>query len=98
MRCTSGCRTGSIVRSYRAGFVVGAGGAGSAEGLLADDGAGRLVVDVEVAGGVLERRVGFGDGPLVGGEDRAGEAVDGGLVGEPQRVGPVGVVIDVGGE
>src|SRR6266496_2068060 len=37
---------------YRAGLVVGAGRAGSAEGLLADDGAARLVVDVEVAGGV----------------------------------------------
>src|SRR6266540_4049252 len=68
----------------RAGFVVGAGGSGSAEGLLADGGAGRLVVDVEVAGGVFEGGVGFGDGLLVGGEDGAGEAVDGGFVGEPE--------------
>ena len=37
-----------------AGLVVGAGGAAAAEGLLADDGAGRLVVDVEVAGRVAE--------------------------------------------
>src|SRR5580704_3111757 len=34
---------------HRAGLVVGAAGPGAAEGLLADDGAGGLVVDVEVA-------------------------------------------------
>ena len=39
----------------RAGLVVGARPAGAAERLLADDRAGRLVVDVEVAGGVAQR-------------------------------------------
>ena len=37
-----------------AGLVVGAGGPGPAEGLLSHDGAGALVVDVEVAGGVAQ--------------------------------------------
>jgi len=37
-----------------AGLVVGAGGSAAAEGLLADDGAGRLVVDVGAAGRVAQ--------------------------------------------
>ena len=40
----------------RPGLVVGARRAGAAERLLADDRAGGLVVDVEVAGGIPERR------------------------------------------
>ena len=40
-----------------AGLVVGAGRAAAAEGLLPDDGAGRLVVDVEVAGREAQRLV-----------------------------------------
>ena len=40
-----------------AGLVVGAGGAGAAERLLADHGTGGLVVDVEVARGVPQRGV-----------------------------------------
>ena len=40
---------------HRAGLVVGARGAGAAEGLLADDRAGGLVVDVEVARGEAQR-------------------------------------------
>src|SRR5688500_4218692 len=39
----------------RARLVVGAGGSRPSEGLLADDGARRLVVDVEVARGIAQR-------------------------------------------
>ena len=41
----------------RPGLVVGARAAGPAEGLAANDGTGRLVVDVEVAGGKAKRMV-----------------------------------------
>src|SRR5262245_61826716 len=58
-----------------AGLVVGAGGAGAAEGLLADDGAGGLVVDVEVAGGVAEAGLGGVDGGAVAREHSAGQGV-----------------------
>ena len=46
---------------HRTGLVVGAGGAGPPEGLLADHSAGGLVVDVEVAGGVVQRVGGLDD-------------------------------------
>ena len=58
-----------------AGLVVGARGAAAAERLLADDGAGRLVVDVEVAGGEAQPLGRVGDGGAVLGDDRAGERV-----------------------
>ncbi len=38
----------------RASLVVGSGGAGAAEGLLSDHGAGALVVEVDVAASVLQ--------------------------------------------
>ena len=60
---------------HRAGLVVGAAGPGAAERLLPDDGAGRLVVDVEVARREAQRSAGLGDrGPVLG-EDRAGQRV-----------------------
>ena len=58
-----------------AGFIIGAGGPGSAEGLLADDGAGTFVVDVEVAGCISESCLHLGDGKAVLGEDGAGQGV-----------------------
>src|SRR4051812_38566791 len=54
-----------------AGLVVRARGARPAERLLADDRAGRLVVDVEVAGPEAKRVRRPLDDPAVGGEDRA---------------------------
>src|SRR3954466_10693712 len=78
-------------------FVVGAGRARATERLGPDDGAGGLVVDVEVAGRVAEGIVGIADRPRVAGEDRAGESVRGRLVDEGQCLLPVGVVVDVGG-
>ena len=81
-----------------AGLVVGAGGTGAAERLLPDDRAGRLVVDVEVAGGEPQRMVSFGDGRPVLGDDGAGQAVRAALVDQAQRVGEgagAGVVVHV---
>src|ERR1700749_1374273 len=49
----------------RARLVVGAPGRGAAEGLLADDGAGGLVVDVEVARGKAEHLGRAGNGRAV---------------------------------
>src|SRR5450755_3425293 len=61
----------------RARLVVGAAGPRAAEGLLADDRSGRLVVDVEVAGGETERLGGSSDRRPVLGDDRAGQRVRG---------------------
>src|SRR5690606_31550964 len=81
----------------RARLVVGAAGAAAAEGLLADDGARGLVVDVEVAGGVTERGERLADRAAVTGKHGAGQAVRRRLVHEPQDVGPR-LVIDVRGD
>src|ERR1035437_576281 len=77
----------------RPGLVVGATGAAAAEGLLADHGAGRLVVDVEVARRVAQHVCCGVDGGAVGGEDGAGEPVRrGGVDGVQQRL-PVGLIV-----
>src|SRR5262249_11488692 len=60
---------------HRAGLVVRPGGARAAERLLADDGARRLVVDVEVAGRVAERLLGLDHRVAVVREDCAGQPV-----------------------
>src|SRR5205085_10829203 len=78
-----------------AGLVVGAGGAAAAEGLLADDGAGGLVVDVEVAGREAELFAGGGRRGAVLGDDAAGEAVGRGGLHLLQHGVVVGVVVDV---
>ena len=70
----------------RAGLVVGAGGAGAAEGLLADDGAGGLVIDVEIAGGVAQTVEALLDRVAVLRENRAGQCVRTGAVDEAQRL------------
>src|SRR5690606_25476252 len=62
----------------RTGLVVGAGGAGAAERLLADHRAGGLVVDVEVARREAQPLRRVGDGPAVPGDDRAGQRVGAG--------------------
>src|SRR3954469_4999686 len=80
------------------GLVVGSGRACPAEGLLAHRSPAGLVVDVVVAGGVPEDVVGLGECALIGAEDRTGDPVRGRLVDEPERLLPVGVVVDVGGE
>ena len=79
----------------RAGLVVRARGAGAAERLLPDDGAGRLVVDVEVAGGVAEAVRRLLDGRAILGEDRAGQPVGRRRVDQVERVVPVLLVVDV---
>src|SRR5690349_6192355 len=71
---------------HRARLVVRAGRARAAERLLPDDRAGRLVVDVEVAGRVLELVAGELDRRAVAGEDRAREPVRRGPVDELERL------------
>src|SRR5581483_1573151 len=69
----------------RAGLVIRPGSARPAERLLADDRAGRLVVHVEVAGGVLELVLGELDRGAVAGEDGAGQSIRRGAVDELER-------------
>src|SRR4051812_2154231 len=78
-----------------AALVVGAGRAGAPERLLADHGAGGLVVDVVVARRVAQLRVRLVERLLVLGEHGSREAVDGGRVHEPQHLVPAAVVVDV---
>src|SRR5689334_11655466 len=59
----------------RTSLVVRPGGAGAAERLLADDGAGGFVVDVEIAGGLSERGLRLADGRAIAGEHGAGQRV-----------------------
>ena len=81
-----------------AGLVVRSGGATAAEGLLADHGAGGLVVDVEVAGGVAQRLRAPDDRPAVVGEDGAGQGVGAGSVAELERPVQVSVLVDEEGQ
>ena len=80
---------------HRAGLVVRPRGARAAEGLLPDDGARRLVVDVEVAGRVAERLVGLVERVAIVREDGAGERVRARRVDEVERVRPLRLVVDV---
>jgi len=68
------------------GLVVRTGGPCAAEGLLADDGAGGLVVDVEVSGCVAQDVHRLYNGAAVEGENRAGQGVWRGLVAYVQRL------------
>src|SRR5437868_10791452 len=67
-------------------LVVGAGGAGATERLQPDDRAGRLVVDVEVAGRVDELLGRFANRLPVGSENRAGQAVGAGPIAQVERL------------
>lgn len=58
-----------------AGLVVSTRGTGTTKGLLANNGAGALAVNVEVAGSVAQLVLGEADGLAVGGEDGSGETV-----------------------
>lgn len=84
-----------------AGLVVCAGGTGTTKGLLADNGAGALAVDVEVAGGVAKLVLCKADGLAVTGEDGARQAVLGRRVdqfaGLAEGIGG-GIVVDVRGQ
>src|SRR2546423_3127801 len=66
------------------GLVVGPARARATERLLPNDRSRRLVVLVEVAGGVPERRIGFGQRRAVLREDAAREGVGRGAVDERQ--------------
>jgi len=82
-------------------LVVGARGARTAEGLLTDDSASALAVDVEVAGGVAELLLSEASGLTVSSKDGTGETVVGGGLNELADVGDgVGgsVVVDVCGQ
>src|SRR5918996_3502864 len=78
---------------HRPRLVVRPARAGTAEGLLPDDGARRLVVHVEVAGGVPEGVVRLLDRQALGGEDCAGETIGRGLVDQAQGVVPAALVV-----
>src|SRR4051794_17775749 len=79
---------------HRARLVVRPGSTAAAERLLADDGAGRLVVHVEVAGGVAEHFPGLLDRLAVARENGAGEPIGRGGVDELERLLPAVVRID----
>src|SRR5688572_7140301 len=70
----------------RARFVVGARSPGSAKRLLADDGPGRLVVDIEVARRLPQRAERLSDGTAITCEYRTGQRVRRGLIDDRQRL------------
>src|SRR5437763_7521854 len=82
---------------HRARLVVRTGGARAAERLLSDDRAGRLVVHVEVAGGVAELLAGLLDRRPLLCEDGAREAVRRTAVDDLERLGPLALGVDVRG-
>src|SRR5256884_9392313 len=82
----------------RPGLVVGAGSAGSAEWLQTDHGAGRLVVDVEVAGRVDQLLRCLPDGLPVACEDGAGQSVGAGAGAEVPRLIELSVGVRVHGQ
>src|SRR5215204_2403363 len=80
---------------HRPRLVVRPRRARAAERLLPDDCARRLVVDVEVAGGVAEPVGGLVDRGAVLAEDGAGQAVGRGAVDEVERLVPRALVVDI---
>src|SRR5262249_36283769 len=79
----------------RARLVVGARRARAAKRLLADDGAGRLVVDVEVAGGEAQRFERLAHGDAVVRENGSRQSVFRRRVRELERLDVLRVVVDV---
>ena len=59
----------------RAGLVIRSRRAAAAKRLLSDDGAGRLVIDIEVAGGETQRAHCLVDGEAIGREDGPGQGI-----------------------
>src|SRR5688500_6293714 len=82
----------------RAGLVVGAGAACSAEGLLPYDGARGLVVDVEIAGSVAQNERCLADRLAISAEHGAGERVGRSLIDDAESFLPLRVGIDVRGD
>lgn len=82
-----------------ASFVVGTRGTGTTKGLLADDSAGALTIDVKVAGSIAQLILGEADGLTIGGKDGARETVLGGGVDELACLAKGaggGIIVDVG--
>src|SRR6266566_8891295 len=80
----------------RACLVVRAGSACAAERLLADDRAGRLVIDVEVAGRIAKLFVGEIDCVTLACEDRSSQSVWGAFVDQFERLAVFPFGVDVG--
>lgn len=84
-----------------AGLVIGTASSGTTEGLLADNSAGGLDVDVEVTGGVAESLLGEADGVAVLSKDCTGQGVVGRSVNVLANLGEGvrgGIVVDVDAE
>src|SRR5471032_2646534 len=79
---------------HRARLVVRTRGASAAERLLADDGASRLVVDVEVPGRMTEVVTRLLNGSPILRPDGAGEAVGSSVVDDIERLAPALLVVD----
>lgn len=81
-----------------ASLVVGTGSASTTEGLLANDGAGALVVDVEVTGSVTEQ-VGALDNVLAAaGKQRAGQAILGSLANQLASGFELSILVHIDGD
>ncbi len=80
------------------GFVVGAGAAGAAEGLLTHDGAGGLVVDVEVAGCLLQAPGHHVDLVTILREDGTCQSVDGGVVQDVEGLFHLVLIVYINGD
>ena len=78
-------------------LVICTGGPRSPKGLLAYNGTGTLVVDVEVAAGVAQRPLHLYDRLAVLGKDRTGERIGGGGVTDLQSLLQLVILIDVDG-
>lgn len=88
----------AVKDSHRAGLVVGARGASTAERLLADNSARALVVDVEHTAAVAQQVASGHDGVAIGGEDGSGESVLGGSIDDLAGLLEFFVRVDENGE
>lgn len=81
--------------AHTATLVVGARSPGASKGLLADDGTGALVVDVEVSGGVPQFRSHVHESSSLLGENGTSQTILGSRVDELERLFILFVVVDV---
>lgn len=81
----------------RAHFIVGPRGSRAAKGLLSDDRAGRLVVDIEVARSESQAGWRLPYRLPVAREDGSGEGIGAGAVAEVENLVEIGIVVDVDG-